>query len=55
MVSFLREGTDKLGFAKLRNKPDKGRLGHNKQRKEHVLWGTLEEFSTVGIESGKDA
>lgn len=41
-VSFLREGTGKLGFAKLRSKPDRGRLGHNKQRKERVRWGTWE-------------
>lgn len=40
-VSFPREGTDKLGFARLRGKPDRGRLGHNKQRKKQVLWGNF--------------
>lgn len=35
-VSFLGEDTLKLGSAKLRSKPGRGRVGHCKQRKESV-------------------
>lgn len=35
-VGFLGEGTHKLGLAKLRSKPDRGRAERGKQRREHV-------------------